>query len=253
MCLRYRPVNPDVNIDPADGDYFTVERRAIVNDFFGLNLPGIQELDISVPPGVPSPSTTGSWPVLWQAIPCPYDGPMVYKYRPGSSRFFILFNILLHKCPISFVEISSTGPGGPFFPADRVTANSFQYLPLDVGNQQLTNPFHIRITSSFGEVIVDPKPVIPPEAIPPLVEIVGSVQFSQCPNVVDIPSQVPTALQSSSPTSGPTAFQSSSPTFGPTATLSIFPTLLAPTPIPTPPQSAYPTLVPTMDTPAPSV
>jgi len=113
--------------------------------------------------------SAGRVPITWRIVSPALNGPIVYRFKEGSSQWWTAVQIRNHRNPVWSVEyLSATGA---FKPAVRQSYNYFvEASGMGVG------PFTFRVTDIHGHVIVD-------NGIALLVggEVAGSAQFPPMP------------------------------------------------------------------------
>ncbi len=97
--------------------------------------------------------SAGRVPVSWHAEPASVSGPVAYRYKEGSSRYWTAIQVRNHRLPIARLEIRPAGSSG-WIAVERMTFNYFvhaQTLP--------DSPLEVRITASDGATLQDTLPV----------------------------------------------------------------------------------------------
>ncbi len=110
----------------------------------------------------------GRVPIRWRQIPCPVDGPIVYKFKDGSNQWWTAVQVRNHRHPVASFEWR--GPGGDWLPVERLMYNYF-VEPAGMG----PGPLSFRVTDIHGHELVD-------TGVPQLVdaEYPGAAQFPPC-------------------------------------------------------------------------
>lgn len=94
----------------------------------------------------------GSWGLSWKAVPCPLEGNIQYVFKDGSGSTWIELQVRNNIVPVYTVELWS---GGGYV---ELVRQSFNYF---LGSSvSLTTPYKVRLTSVFGEQVVDTLSVI---------------------------------------------------------------------------------------------
>ena len=94
----------------------------------------------------------GRVPISWQVVSGEVSGPVQYRYKEGSTRYWTAIQVRNHRLPIARLEIRPTGASA-WIDVQRTDYNYFVYpTAIDAGSLQ------VRITSSTGEVLQDTLP-----------------------------------------------------------------------------------------------
>lgn len=115
-----------------------------------------------------APLERGRVPITWRVVPCAVDGPMRYRFKEGSSEYWVGIQVRNHRMPIAKLEAEVNG--------------SFREIPRESYNYFVQagglgpGPYRLRLTDIEGEVVEEPA-----IALGDTVERVGTAQFSGCP------------------------------------------------------------------------
>ncbi|MDP4302074.1 expansin EXLX1 family cellulose-binding protein [Leptothrix discophora] len=90
--------------------------------------------------------------IRWHGEPASIGGPVAYRYKEGSSRYWVAIQVRNHRLPIAKLEIRPSGTGS-WIPVARTSYNYFEHAQ-DVGN----GPLDVRITASDGSTLQDSLP-----------------------------------------------------------------------------------------------
>ncbi|MGY0193993.1 expansin EXLX1 family cellulose-binding protein [Leptothrix sp. BB-4] len=91
--------------------------------------------------------------VSWRAEPASVSGPVSYRYKEGSSRWWTAIQVRNHRLPIARLEIRPSG-SGDWIPVERTAYNYFVHdQPVPDG------PLDVRVTASDGSMLQDTLPV----------------------------------------------------------------------------------------------
>jgi expansin (peptidoglycan-binding protein) len=124
----------------------------------------------------------GRVPIEWQYIPCPVNGPVAFKYKEGSSQWWIGVQIRNHRYAIQKLEYKKRD--GSFAAIPRESYNYFVAQSGIDEDKQKTGPYHFRITDINNQVVEETNiPFNQNQTIS------GRLQFPFCrPNPVGIAS-----------------------------------------------------------------
>ncbi|HKX42141.1 MAG TPA: expansin EXLX1 family cellulose-binding protein [Burkholderiaceae bacterium] len=94
----------------------------------------------------------GRVPITWQVVAGDVSGPVQYRYKEGSTRYWTAIQVRNHRLPIAKLEIAPAGATN-WIAVTRETYNYFVYpTTINAGALQ------VRITSSTGAVLQDTLP-----------------------------------------------------------------------------------------------
>ncbi len=91
--------------------------------------------------------------VSWRAEPASVSGPVSYRYKEGSSRWWTAIQVRNHRQPVARLEIRPAGASG-WIAVERMAYNYFVH-PQAVPDA----PLEVRITASDGSTLQDTLPV----------------------------------------------------------------------------------------------
>lgn len=94
----------------------------------------------------------GRVPISWQVVAGDVDGPVAYRYKEGSTRFWTAIQVRNHRVPIATLEIKPTG-ASEWIAVPRAEYNYFVH-PVEIAAGSL----QVRITASTGAVLLDTLP-----------------------------------------------------------------------------------------------
>ncbi|MEM8535687.1 MAG: expansin EXLX1 family cellulose-binding protein [Chloroflexota bacterium] len=107
----------------------------------------------------------GRVPISWHIVSPELDGPIVYRYKEGSSQYWTAVQIRNHRNPIATFEYQTID--GQFKSVPREMYNYF-VEPSGMG----PGPYTFRVTDIYGNVITDSGvPFVDSDIVP------GSSQF----------------------------------------------------------------------------
>ena len=90
----------------------------------------------------------GRVPISWQYVSCPVEGPLVYRFKEGSSEFWTAVQVRNHRNAIAGFEYREGG--GAWQSVQRVEYNYF----IDEGGMG-PGPIDFRVTDVLGHVVED--------------------------------------------------------------------------------------------------
>jgi expansin (peptidoglycan-binding protein) len=94
----------------------------------------------------------GRVPISWHVVPGDVSGPVSYRYKEGSSRWWVAIQVRNHRLPVTGLEIKPSG-SADWIAVARTDYNYFVH-PTDIG----TGPVQVRITALGGATLVDTLP-----------------------------------------------------------------------------------------------
>jgi expansin (peptidoglycan-binding protein) len=94
----------------------------------------------------------GRVPITYQAVACNVTGPMAYRVKEGSSKYWTAIQVRNHRVPVAKVEYLKNGT---FTEMPRETYDYFVDT-MGVGDQP--NGIALRITGADGQVVTDSIP-----------------------------------------------------------------------------------------------
>ncbi len=89
----------------------------------------------------------GRIPIAWRFVPCPARGAMAYRFKEGSSRWWMGIQVRNHRLPLKALEVKVNDA---FVALERRDYNYFTGKKLGPG------PFELRLTSTTGAVVIEP-------------------------------------------------------------------------------------------------
>ncbi len=89
--------------------------------------------------------------ISWEPVRCDVSGPVSYKIKDGSSRYWTAIQVRNHVRPVAKLELQK---GGAWTELKR---ESYNYFIGDKGVDG-DGPFKVRITSDDGQVLEDTIP-----------------------------------------------------------------------------------------------
>lgn len=94
----------------------------------------------------------GRVPITWQVVAGDVSGPVSYRYKDGSTRFWTAIQVLNHRVPIASLAIRPSG-ASDWIAVPRLDYNYFVHpTPIAAG------PLQVRVTASTGAVLLDTLP-----------------------------------------------------------------------------------------------
>lgn len=94
----------------------------------------------------------GRVPITWQIVAGPVTGPVAYRYKESSSRFWTAIQVRNHRLPISKLEIMPKGRTD-WINVERRAYNYFVHpAPIPAG------PVRVRVTALTGATLLDMLP-----------------------------------------------------------------------------------------------
>jgi len=114
----------------------------------------------------------GRVPISWRVISPALDGPIVYRFKDGSSKWWLAVQIRNHRNPIWRVEFQDTD--GTFKQLERQEYNYFVEPADHTG--PVPEALTLRVTDIYGATLVDGGIALIAESETP-----GSAQFPARP------------------------------------------------------------------------
>ncbi|AKJ31638.1 lipoprotein [Caldimonas brevitalea] len=96
--------------------------------------------------------TAGRVPVTWQVVAGDVSGPVRYRYKDGSTRWWTAIQVLNHRLPIEKLEIKPSG-SSQWIAVKREPYNYFVHQP-----EIAAGPLQVRVTAQGGATLVDTLP-----------------------------------------------------------------------------------------------
>lgn len=115
-----------------------------------------------------APIKAGRVNVTLTPVSCPVSGNLQYRYKEGSSKFWVALQVRDHKLPIKSVEVRKKD--GSFALLNRESYNYFTSRDL---TKDVDSGVHVRVTAIDGQTVEDDLPTIQAGKVFP-----GSAQFN---------------------------------------------------------------------------
>ena len=96
--------------------------------------------------------SAGRVSVTWQIVPDTASGPVSYRYKESSTRYWTAIQVRNHRWPIASLEIRPNG-STDWLRLERKTYNYFTN-----SNRIPAGPLRVRVTGLTGEVLEDGLP-----------------------------------------------------------------------------------------------
>ena len=166
-------------------------------------------------------ASDGRWEIDWHAVECPVgDNTLKYIFK-GSHEYYLKILPQVFKCPISKLEIFHHNN---WISGEIANDNTRSYVFQALESHTYSFPMTVRLTSIFGEEIIDEIPYIADEST--VIPGTRKVQFERCSfnnhhHIENSGTTQPTSspFPTPSPTKRPTAYRFPSPS--PTRQISI--------------------------------
>lgn len=94
----------------------------------------------------------GRVPITWQVVAGNVSGPVSYRYKEGSTRFWTAIQVRNHRLPITALAIRPAGAGA-WIEVPRLDYNYFVH-PVAIAS----GPLQVRITAAGGAQLIDTLP-----------------------------------------------------------------------------------------------
>ena len=94
----------------------------------------------------------GRVPIRWHVVPGDVTGPVSYRYKEGSSRWWVAIQVRNHRLPITGLEIKPSGS------ADWIAVARTDYNYFVHPSAIATGPLQVRITALGGATLIDTLP-----------------------------------------------------------------------------------------------
>jgi expansin (peptidoglycan-binding protein) len=98
--------------------------------------------------------SAGRVPIKWQVVPCNVTGPISYRYKEGSSKYWTAIQVRNHRLPIKSLEYEKNGA----FVA--IPRQSYNYFVVQSGVGDQPNGLKLRTTAIDGKQLVDLLPTL---------------------------------------------------------------------------------------------
>lgn len=96
--------------------------------------------------------SAGRVKITWKTVACGVTGPVAYRFKEGSSKFYTAIQVRNHRLPIAKLEYKK---GGVYVNIARKTYN---YFVVDTGVGDQPSGLALRVTASNGAVLEDVLP-----------------------------------------------------------------------------------------------
>lgn len=90
--------------------------------------------------------------IAYQVVSCAVRGPIAYRFKDGSSKWWTAIQVLNHRLPIAKLEYQKDGQYVAIRRAD------YNYFVVDDGVGDLPNGLRLRVTAADGQVLEDDLP-----------------------------------------------------------------------------------------------
>lgn len=101
----------------------------------------------------------GNVPITYQLVECDVSGPVKYRYKDGSSRYWTAIQVLNHKRPIQKLEYKD---GSQWQEIERLPYN---YFVAERGVGVQPGGLALRITAADGQILTDTLPAFGDEPL----------------------------------------------------------------------------------------
>lgn len=115
-----------------------------------------------------APLRRGHVPISWRFTDCPVEGPIVYHFKTGSSRWWTAVQVRNHRYPILRLEYQDTS--GQFVDVPR---KEYSYFVKKGGMGP--GPYTFRVTDLYGHSLIDSGVVHKANG-----DVPGAGQFPRC-------------------------------------------------------------------------
>ena len=126
------------------------------------------DIDFAIP-------SDGRWQIDWHAVECPVDDNGLHYIFKGSHQYYLKILPQLFKCPIDKLEIFHHNE---WISGEIANDNTRSYVFQALESHTYSFPMHIRVTSIFGEEILDEIPYIANEDT--VIPGTRQAQFERC-------------------------------------------------------------------------
>lgn len=114
-----------------------------------------------------APLSRGRVPITWRTVACNVQGPVAYRIKEGSSKFYTAIQVRNHKVPVEKLEYQRAGA---YVDVPRL---SYNFFVADKGVGDQPSGLKIRVTAVNGAVLEDTLP----GTITPATTVQGKAQF----------------------------------------------------------------------------
>jgi expansin (peptidoglycan-binding protein) len=90
--------------------------------------------------------------ITWNVVAGDVQGPIRYRYKEGSTRYWTAIQVLNHRVPIARLEILPAG-GSAWIEVARTDYNYFVHTEAIA-----SGPLQVRVTAITGETLQDTLP-----------------------------------------------------------------------------------------------
>lgn len=94
----------------------------------------------------------GRVPIRWYVVPGDVSGPVSYRYKEGSSRWWVAIQVRNHRLPVTGLEIKPSG-SADWISVARTDYNYFVH-PREIAD----GPVQVRVTALGGATLTDTLP-----------------------------------------------------------------------------------------------
>ncbi|RZJ15543.1 MAG: hypothetical protein EON50_01435 [Acidovorax sp.] len=91
-------------------------------------------------------------PIRWEVVPGDVSGPVSYRYKEGSSRWWVAIQVRNHRLPVTGLAIKPSG-SADWIAVPRMDYNYFVY-PTAIAS----GPVQVRVTALGGATLIDTLP-----------------------------------------------------------------------------------------------
>ncbi|CAK0762005.1 hypothetical protein CVIRNUC_002914 [Coccomyxa viridis] len=236
MCIAMHGTGPGSGLDPVP----LTTQYVLVSNLCPECLAGSLDQEIN---------GDGRWTIEWYPVQCAVGTtPLVYSFQ-GSNAYYIKMQISNHRVPVQGVQWFFSGT---WYDMSRSGDNYF--IIQAINSQPLILPAQIKVTSIFGDVVIDTVATSSPNG-----RVIGNVQFPESTMYETVPDPNAAPATPAPDTATPTPpVGTPAPAISPTpdTTTPVPPTTsmpLSPAPVPPTPDTTTPVppSTPTPSAPAP--
>lgn len=120
-------------------------------------------------------SNSGRWEIDWHAVECPVGNLGLHYIFKGSHEYYLKILPQVFKCPIQKLEVFHHNQ---WIAGEISDDNTRSYVFQAVESHTYTFPLKVRLTSIFGEEIIDEIPRIADESV--VIPGTRQAQFEVC-------------------------------------------------------------------------
>jgi expansin (peptidoglycan-binding protein) len=99
-----------------------------------------------------APLSAGRVAIEWQVVPCAVTGPVAYRFKEGSSKYWTAIQVRNHRLPVQKLEYERAGA----FVGIRRESYNYFVVPSGVGDTP--NGLRVRATAIDGTTLEDRLP-----------------------------------------------------------------------------------------------